>query len=148
MIRFFCKSRFRRLQLSNPQFQKFIELMAQLNTSGKIPAKECRACGKTYCDLHQYIWETEAKAQSMEDAGGVMGKPFTMMYRNCSCGNTLVLTLTDQNFPELDKFWDMIRQESEFAQLPLRETVLRFMLEWEDYIDKHQNSSKKIRLKR
>lgn len=133
--------------LRNPIFFKYIKLLAQLNKSGKIPPKECRACGKIYCDLDQYIWDTEAKAQTMEDAGGVMSKAFTMLYRNCSCGNTLVLTLTGEIFPEISDFWNMIRTEAHNRQSPLREVVLIFMHDWEDYIDRHHVGSKRTKHK-
>lgn len=133
--------------MKNPNFLKYIKLLAQLNKSGKIPPKECRACGKIYCDLDQYIWDTEAKAQTMEDAGGVMSKAFTMLYRNCSCGNTLVLTLTGEIFPEISDFWGMIRTEAQTRERPLRDVVLIFMHDWEDYIDRHHVGSKRTKHK-
>lgn len=129
--------------MKNPKFSKFIKLLAQLNKSNRIPSKECRACGKVYCDLDQYIWDTEAKAQTMEDAGGIMNKAFTMLYRNCSCGNTLVLTLTGEIFPEISSFWAMIRNEAETAHMEPKEVVLRFMHDWENYIDRHHKGSKR-----
>ena len=133
--------------LRNPNFLKFINLLAQLNKSGRIPQKECRACGKVYCDLDQYIWDTEAKAQTMEDAGGVMSKAFTMLYRNCSCGNTLVLTLTGEIFPEISEFWNMIRSEAQVSGLPVRDVVLSFMNDWEDRINRNHAGSKKTKRK-
>ncbi len=133
--------------LRNPNFLKFMNLLAQLNKSGRIPPKVCRACGKVYCDLDQYIWDTEAKAQTMEDAGGVMSKAFTMLYRNCSCGNTLVLTLTGEIFPEISEFWEMIRNEAQTNGLPVRDVVLSFMNDWESRIDRNHTDSKKTRRK-
>lgn len=130
--------------LENPKFLKFIELLANLNHSDKIPSKHCRACGKMYADLHEYIWDTEAKGQTMEDVGGVMDKAYTMLYRNCSCGNTLVLTLTGDNFPELSEFWDMIKQESKDRQLPVKTIVSAFMADWEHFIEKQTKKNKKI----
>lgn len=96
-----------------------------------------------YCDLHQYIWDTEAKAQTIEDAGEVMGKAFTMLYRNCSCGNTLVLTLTSDNFPQIVDFWIMIRKEAESKNASVKETVLNFMHEWERSLKRNHPSLKK-----
>ena len=124
---------------------KFIKLLEQLNKSGKIPAKECRACGKVYCDLYQYIWDTEAKAQTMEDAGGVMDKAFTMLYRNCSCGNTLVLTLTGDTFPEITDFWNAMRLQAESGHESLKEVVTSFMSDWEAYIIKNTPCKRTIR---
>lgn len=133
--------------MKNPNFLKYVKLLAQLNKSGKIPPKECRACGKIYCGLDQYIWDTEAKAQTMEDAGGVMSKAFTMLYRNCSCGNTLILTLTGEIFSEISEFWGMIRTEAQIGESPLRDVVLIFMHDWEDHIDRHHVGFKRTKRK-
>jgi hypothetical protein len=119
--------------------------MSELNSSCTIPPKECRACGKMYCDLHQYIWDTEAKAQTIEDAGEVMGKAFTMLYRNCSCGNTLVLTLTSDNFPQIVDFWIMISKEAESRNESVKETVLSFMRDWESSLKRNHPGLKKRR---
>ncbi len=145
--RVFAKAELGAPVLRNPNFLKFINLLAVLNKSGRIPPKECRACGKVYCDLDQYIWDTEAKAQTMEDAGGVMSKAFTMLYRNCSCGNTLVLTLTGEIFPEINEFWNMIRTEAQEKECPAKEVVLSFMHDWEDYINRRHSGSKKTKRK-
>ncbi len=133
--------------LKNPKFLPYIKLLEKLNNSKIIPPKECRACGKVYCDLDQYIRDTEAKSQTMEDAGGVMNKAFTMLYRNCSCGNTLILTLTGETFPEITDFWTMIRDEAEATQTPYKQVVLSFMNDWEEYIDRRHQGSKRTKHK-
>jgi hypothetical protein len=64
----------------------------------------------------------------------VMGRPFTMMYRHCPCGNTLILTFTEEILPALDEFWGMLRREAERAGLPLRQVVGEFSGQCDRYI--------------
>jgi hypothetical protein len=63
-----------------------------------------------------------------------MGKPFTMMYRHCSCGNTLVTTLTDEIFEELEELWKTLRQIAKESGRPLNNVVNDFCKECDEYL--------------
>jgi len=69
-----------------------------------------------------------------EDCKEVMGKPFTMVYRHCPCGNTLVLTLTEENFPSLDRMWAMLHAEATKSGIPLEALVKEFSRQCDRYI--------------
>ena len=120
-------------------FSSFVQQFSIMNNSRNIFPKKCRTCGKEYGSLYQYLCDTEAKAQSMEDAGEIMGKSSTMIYRNCSCGNTLVVTVTDQILPTISNFWRELRQMAEIQGKPLKEVVALFVEEWERQIHKQYN---------
>lgn len=74
-----------------------------------------------------------------EDCKEVMGKPFTMVYRHCPCGNTLVLTLTDTNFPSLDRMWSMLHDEATNSGVPLEALVREFARQCDRYIVRGDN---------
>ena len=120
-------------------FSSFVQQFSIMNNSRNIFPKKCRTCGKEYESLYQYLCDTEAKAQSMEDAGEIMGKSSTMIYRNCSCGNTLVVTVTDQILPTISDFWRALRRMAEIQGKPLKEVVALFVEEWERQIHKQYN---------
>lgn len=120
-------------------FSSFVQQFSIMNNSRNIFPKKCRTCGKEYESLYQYLCDTEAKAQSMEDAGEIMGKSSTMIYRNCSCGNTLVVTVTDQILPTISDFWRALREMAEIQGKPLKEVVALFVEEWERQIHKQYN---------
>ena len=120
-------------------FSSFVQQFSIMNNSRNIFPKKCRTCGKEYESLYQYLCDTEAKAQSMEDAGEIMGKSSTMIYRNCSCGNTLVVTVTDQILPTISDFWRALRRLAEIQGKPLKEVVALFVEEWERQIHKQYN---------
>ncbi len=73
-----------------------------------------------------------------EDCKEVMGMPFTMVYRHCPCGNTLVLTLTDKNFPPLDRLWSMLHDEATNSGLPLDSVIREFSSQCDRYVH-HQD---------
>lgn len=60
-----------------------------------------------------------------------MKKPYTMIYRHCRCGNTLVLTITEDIFPGLQDFWIMIKHEAEVSGREMKEIIAEFAEEWE-----------------
>jgi hypothetical protein len=63
-----------------------------------------------------------------------MLSPFTMMYRHCMCGNTLVLTLTDETSPWIDDFWEMLKEEAERTGKTIRTVVAEFSKQCDDII--------------
>lgn len=124
-------------------FDYFIQKLSLINNHKNLFPKKCRTCGKDYENLYHYICDTEAKAQSIEDAGKIMGKSFTMIYRNCCCGNTLVITITDEIMPEIKLFWKTLRTRAENSGEPIKEIVASFLEEWENEIHGHYNCLKR-----
>ncbi len=120
-------------------FNDFFQQFSSINNDQGLFPKKCRTCGKKYDSLYLYIHDTEAKAQSMEDAGEIFGKSFTMIYRNCSCGNTLVVTITDEILSSVRDFWQAMKELAETSEEPLKNVVTVFMKEWERKIHTHYN---------
>jgi len=63
-----------------------------------------------------------------------MKTSYTMVYRHCSCGNTLVIVLTEQIFPALNDFWSIVRDLSEQEGIPVNMLVEKFAQELERYL--------------
>lgn len=118
----------------DPKFAEFMELFALIGSDEKLFPKPCRTCGKVYPSFADFVGGTVAKGHCLEDCSQVMGKPYTMMYRHCECGNTLVLSLTDDVFPELNDFWEMMMQEAEARGIPLRSVVMEFANSCESHL--------------
>jgi hypothetical protein len=116
---------------NNPHFSEYIELFRSIDDTELLFPKPCRACGRNFGSISDYIGYTSPKGHSIEDASSVMQKPFTMMYRHCACGNTLVLTFTEAIFPQLGDFWSMVEQEAEETGKTVQEVVQEFMEQWE-----------------
>lgn len=115
----------------NPRFSEYIELFEAIDDTELLFPKPCRACGRTFVGISDYLCHTSPKGHSMEDASNVMEQQFTMMYRHCSCGNTLVLSFTDAIFPRLESLWSMLQREAKESGRPVQEVVLAFMRQWE-----------------
>ena len=120
-------------------FAQLMELFALIGSDEKLFPKPCRTCGKSYESFADFVTGTVAKGHCLEDCSEVMGKPFTMMYRHCECGNTLVLSLTDEVFPHLKHFWDTMMQEAEERGIPLRSVVLEFANSCESHLCSDQD---------
>jgi hypothetical protein len=120
-------------------FKDFIQQFSLINNDKDLFPKKCRTCGKEYESLYHYIYDTEAKAQSMEDAGEIMGRSSTMIYRNCSCGNTLVVTVTDEIFTSIKDFWKAVRSMADKSNQPVKDVVKSFVDEWESQIQNYFN---------
>ncbi len=116
-------------------FRELIDLFSEIEHSVKLFPKECRTCGRKFKGMSDYLCETSPKGHSFEDCRQVMGKPFTMVYRHCTCGNTLVLTLTEENFPLLNSFWTILCEEAEHSGVPLKVKTTEFCQMWEDYLN-------------
>jgi len=116
------------------KFAEFMELFSLIGSDEKLFPKLCRTCGTSYLSFSDFVAGTVAKGHCLEDCSQVMGKPYTMMYRHCECGNTLVLSLTDEVFPELNDFWKMMMQEAEARGIPLRSLVMEFANSCESHL--------------
>lgn len=124
----------------NPRFLEFIEKFVPVDTHEKLFPKECRTCGRTYVSLSHYLWGTVAKGHTLDDAEEVMGMPYTMTYRHCTCGNTLVLTFTAETYPVLTEMWAMLAEEAKGSGKPLIDIVADFVDQWERYLVNHTDS--------
>lgn len=125
----------------NPRFVEFFQMLASLEGKSGLFPKNCRTCGRGFHSFEDFAVNTEPKAHVFEDGSDVMGSPYTMVYRHCSCGNTLVLTLTDGSFPELDRLWETLNQESERTGKTLKEVTLDFREQLDIYIAKRRKKS-------
>ncbi len=118
--------------------RNFVELY---DRDGLFP-KHCRACGEEFRNMGEYFCLTNPKGHVMEDCSKVMGRPYTMIYRHCLCGNTLVLVLTEETFPLLNEFWAMMRDLSEEIGCPLDTLVRRFVDLFDREVIKRANCKK------
>ncbi len=116
------------------RFLEFMRLLAEIGKDEKLFPKDCRTCGRQFASFPQYLCATTPKGHSLEDCSEVMHRPFTMVYRHCPCGNTLVLTLTRETFPMLDKMWAMLKHVAEERDQTLQEVVSQFVEECAEYI--------------
>jgi hypothetical protein len=121
----------------NPRYVEFFKLLAAIDATGgegKLFTKKCRVCEKEFSRFSEYLCATTPKGHVFEDCEEVMGKPFTMMYRHCPCGNTLVISLTDQNFPPLNRLWAMLREEASASNRPLLDVVKEFSRQCDQFV--------------
>lgn len=112
----------------------FIRVFAAIDTDPKVFPKNCRTCGRVFRGFADYVRETTRKGHVLEDCSDVMGRAYTMIYRHCPCGNTLVLTVTDEVVPELDDFWAAVNEESEKTGKAVREVLAEFIEACDDFI--------------
>ena len=110
----------------NPKYRKFIRLFQEIDKHEKLFPKACNTCGRSFRTYSQYISETVPKGHVLEDCKEVMSTPFTMIYRHCMCGNTLVLTLTEETSPWLDELWEVLNEEAERTGAPIRTVTAEF----------------------
>jgi hypothetical protein len=115
-------------------FQEFIEAFKRFNSNGALFPKLCRVCDRSFNSYAEYVELTVPKGHVFEDGSETMGSPWTMLYRHCVCGNTLVLTLTDESFPELEQFWEKMRLLADTSGKPLKEIVSLFREECDGHI--------------
>ncbi len=110
----------------NPRFLEFLKRFADIHDDERLFPKQCRACGQEYVSFEEYLCHTIAKKHVLEDCSSVMKRPYTMVYRHCPCGNTLVVALTIEVFPDLEGLWRMLRDEADARGLPLVQVVGEF----------------------
>jgi hypothetical protein len=121
----------------NERFLEFVKLLVLIDKNEQLFPKQCRTCGTSFDSLSDYLCATVPKAHSWQDCEEVMGKPFTMMYRHCTCGNTLVLTLTEATFSRLHELWSMLREEAEKNGRSLNEVAQEFSEQCDNYMFTH-----------
>jgi hypothetical protein len=117
----------------NDRFMEFIKQFALIGKNSKFFPKRCRTCGKVFESFPEYIQGTSPRDHCLEDYSDVEGYG-TVQYRNCRCGSTLIINFTEDVYPLLDRFWEMIGQEARRQGKPPREVVLQFREQCNRYI--------------
>lgn len=117
-------------------FLVFMEAFKAIDRNGSLFPKNCHTCGQVFRTYREYVECTIPKGHVLEDGSEVMGRSWTMLYRHCTCGNTLVLTLTDETYPDLDRLWAVLRQLAESTGKPLKEIVHNFREECDRHIQR------------
>jgi hypothetical protein len=123
----------------NTRFREFMEAFLHVGENGDLFPKQCRACKRVFESYAQYLRQTIPKRHVMEDCSDVMRKPYTMLYRHCLCGNTLVLSLTDESYPLLDEMWAALRAEAERTGKALESVVGEFREACDRHVIQHSD---------
>jgi hypothetical protein len=122
----------------NPQFAEvfldFFRIFDAPLVNERLFPKDCRTCGRRFKDLGHYLDKTLPKGHVMEDCSDVMDRSYTMMYRHCPCGNTLITVFTEETIPILDRMWETFREEAERSGIPLKEFVREFNRQLDLYV--------------
>ncbi len=118
----------------NERFLEFIRVFGDLAKNEKLFPKACRACGRTYEGFPEYIHATRPVGHALEDISDIMEVPHTMQYRNCACGSTLILSFTEETYPLLRRFWEMLRSEAAATGRSLREVTADFRDQCNQYV--------------
>lgn len=118
----------------DPRFREFIELFARIGSDERIFPKKCNACGKMYRSFPEYIHATTPAGHALEDCTDVMQVPYAMQYRNCRCGTTLVLSITEETYPLIERFWNTLREIASEEKRPLAKVVSDFRDQCNRYV--------------
>jgi hypothetical protein len=118
----------------HPRLMEFLDCFSRIRDDQRLFPKECRSCGEEFASFSEYLCLTNPKGHGLEDCSGVMKRAYTLCYRHCPCGNTLVLPLTADVFPRIQEFWDALRDISEERGIPLVEVVAEFVAQCERHI--------------
>ena len=122
------------------RYIEYIELFAQIGKNSSLFPKRCHTCGKEFLSFPEYIHGTSPVKHCLEDYRDVSGGLGTMQYRNCDCGSTLTINFTEDEYPLLDRFWEMIGKEAKGKGKPVCEVVLDFREQCNRYITEHHKS--------
>jgi hypothetical protein len=118
----------------NPKFLKYIEEFMNLGEGSHLFPKKCRTCGQVYNSFPEYIHLTQPVAHGLEPYKDSVDAFHTMQYRNCRCGSTLCIDFTEEHYPLLESFWEMLGKDSKERNKPLRDVVLEFREQCNRYI--------------
>lgn len=118
------------------RLMQFLDCFLELRHKENLFPKQCRSCGEEFQSLSEYLCLTHAKGHVFEDCSRIMKRPYTMVYRHCTCGNTLVLVLTEDVFPSLEEFWLVIRDLSEEIGIPSTSLLEEFASRLEQHVIK------------
>lgn len=128
----------------NEKFLEFIKAFSKIGADSRIFPKTCRTCGTVYHSFPEYIHNTSPTAHCLEESGNTMDPKLTMQYRNCRCGSTLTIAFTEEVYPLLDRFWEMLGRESKETGKPLREVVTEFREQCNKFVIEHDEGTMKV----
>jgi hypothetical protein len=123
-------------------FFEWIQEFARVGQDERIFPKICRVCGKTFHNLPEYFCATVPRGHCLDDCRRMGKRPFMMLYRHCNCANTLVISLYEDVFPELDRFWKMLETVAHDTGKPLTEVVSDFVVQCDCYLLARDNPCK------
>lgn len=119
----------------NERFLQFLKLFSDIDTDENLFPRECRVCGTRFRNVGEYCQSTNPKGHCFEDCRNLSkSKPFMMLYRHCKCGNTLVLTITEQAFPHLNAFWQMLHDEASDSERLIKEVIAEFADQFDRFV--------------
>lgn len=119
----------------NKRFLKFLRLLAEMNEGEGLFPRECRVCGTKFRNVAEDRCATQPKGHCFEDCRHLTSShPFMMLYRHCTCGNTLVVSIGAGAFPDLDSFWHMLQNEAKDSGRDLKEIIERFADQFDCYL--------------
>jgi hypothetical protein len=121
----------------NSKYLKYIEAFTHIGEDGRLFPKKCRTCGKEYKSFPDYIQRTNPVAHGLEPYTDSLDVLHTMQYRNCLCGSTLCINFTDDDYPLLESFWEMLGREAKEEGKPLREVVMEFREQCNLFMEQH-----------
>jgi hypothetical protein len=125
----------------NKRFLEYIEAFTEVGKDTELFPKKCSTCGREYTSFPEYIHRTSPVAHGLEPYKDSEDMLHTMQYRNCRCGSTLCILLTQNEYPFLESLWEMLGLESKERSKPLREIVLEFREQCNQYIEEQRQSS-------
>ncbi|MBI5250456.1 MAG: hypothetical protein HY912_13265 [Desulfomonile tiedjei] len=118
----------------NEKYLKYIKAFCEIGIDSRLFPKKCSTCGREYGSFPEYIHETLPLAHGLEPYTDSLDALHTMQYRNCRCGSTLCINLTEDHYPLLESFWEMLGKESKESGRPIRDVVLEFREQCNAYI--------------
>ncbi len=118
----------------NGRFLEFMKLFGRVDAVAGLFPRECRVCRTMFASVEEYCGATSPKGHCFEDCRSFNATPVMMLYRHCTCGNTLVLTLTEEEFPGLDSFWQMLQDEAEESGRSVKEVAADFADQCDRYM--------------
>ncbi len=118
----------------NEKYLKYIKEFCAIGADTRLFPKKCSTCGCEYSSFPDYIHGTFPVAHGLEPYIDPLDALHTMQYRNCRCGSTLCINLTEEHYPLLESFWEMLGKESKETKRPIREVVLEFREQCNAYI--------------
>jgi hypothetical protein len=119
----------------NKRFLEFFRLLANGKIDRGLFPRDCRLCGETFQDVAEYCCLTKPKAHCFEDCRSLSdSNPFMLFYRHCKCGNTLAVTISEDMFPDLHLFWQMLHDESEGSGRMLKDVIIEFVGQFDQYL--------------
>ena len=118
----------------------YIKAFCDIGADTKLFPKKCSTCGREYSNFPRYIQNTAPVSHGLEPYTDSLDSLHTMQYRNCRCGSTLCINLTEEHFPLLESFWEMLGKESKESNRKIREVVLEFREQCNTYIAENCSS--------